>query len=362
MNLLTRYLLRNNLFLLFAILLIGTGLYLLTDLFERLDYFLDASFGFVNILWFYLLKVPFIVGQILPAVFLVSVIVQFCLMAKARETIALQSGGISPFVFLRFVVVYGLIWAVAQLALAQVLGVEGDRLSTKVWREEVRKKGSLDEAEMHGLWFVDKSYVVYLGSVSPVAEAGKDFLAYRLSDDSKHLNQMVRAESFAVKNRVWHLHNATVITPENYGYEEVASMTLPLTQDLKAFAAIDPDTKPAHLPIWNLRDAIESLEKSGSNVEVLETTFHSRFAYAASLVVMGVLGLAIVSWRNNVYMAVGTGLIVTFLFYTFTTLCITLGEKGFLTPLAAAWLSVVVFFLIGVVVVLWHIRPRLRLS
>ncbi len=40
MSLLTRYLVRNNLFLLFVILLIGTGLYVLTDLFERLDYFL----------------------------------------------------------------------------------------------------------------------------------------------------------------------------------------------------------------------------------------------------------------------------------------------------------------------------------
>ena len=96
MTLLTRYLLRNNLFLLFAILLIGTGLYVLTDLFERLDYFLDASFGLFSILWFYSLKIPFIAGQILPAVFLIAIIVQFSLMAKARELVALQSGGVSP--------------------------------------------------------------------------------------------------------------------------------------------------------------------------------------------------------------------------------------------------------------------------
>ena len=362
MTLLTRYLLRNTLFLLFAILLIGTGLYVLTDLFERLDYFLDASFGLVNILWFYSLKIPFIAGQILPAVFLIAVIVQFSLMAKARELVALQSGGVSPFVFLRFVVVYGFIWAVLQLALAQALGVEGDRLSTRIWREEV-KGNSAKETEMRGLWFVDKAYVVYLGVADPIGGKGTDFLAYQLSDDDKQLRQMIRAESFSVSDkREWRLFNATVITPENYGYSLTAEMTVPLTQDLKAFAAIDPDTKPAHLPVWSLYEAIANLEKSGSNVEVLRTTLHSRFAYAASLVVMGVLGLAIVLWRNNVYLAVGIGLVFTFIFYAFTTLCISLGEKGALSPVVAAWFPVGLFFALGLVAALWHIRPRFRLT
>ena len=362
MTLLTRYLLRNNLFLLFAILLIGTGLYVLTDLFERLDYFLDASFGLFSILWFYSLKIPFIAGQILPAVFLIAIIVQFSLMAKARELVALQSGGVSPLVFLRFVIVYGFIWAVLQLALAQGLGVEGDRISTQVWREEV-KGNSAKESEMRGLWFVDKAYVVYLGVADPVHGQGRDFLAYQLSDDDKQLRQMIRAESFKVSaRREWRLFNATVITPETYGYKQTAEMTLPLSQNLAAFLAINPDTKPGHLPVWSLYDAIGNLEKSGSNVEVLRTTLHSRFAYAASLIVMGVLGLAIVLWRNNVYMAVGIGLVLTFIFYTFTTLFISLGEKGALSPFFAAWFPVGLFFVLGLLVVLWQIRPRFRLS
>lgn len=361
MTLLTRYLLRNNLFLLFSCLLVGTGLYVLTDLFERLDYFLDASFGISNILWFYTLKIPFILGQILPAVFLIALIVQICLMAKARELIALQSGGVSPFVFLRFILFYGCLWALLQLALAEGLGVAGDRLSTKLWREDVRGR-SFGTTEMKRLWFIDKTYVVYIGVVDPEEEAGKDFLAYKLSDDDKRLQEMVRAETFAVRGKVWHLQNATVITPETFGYETKEEMTIPLTREIKAFVAIDPDTKPTHLPVWSLAEAISHLEKSGSNVEVLQTTMHARFAYAASLIVMGVLALAIVLWRDNVYLAVGFGLVMTFIFYALTTLCVSLGEKGALTPVVAGWFSIVIFFLAGVGVIFWRIRPRFRLS
>lgn len=359
MTLLTRYLLRNNLFLLFSILLIGTGLYVLTDLFERLDNFLDASFGLTGILWFYAIKIPFIVGQILPAVFLIAVIVQFCLMAKARELVALQSGGVSPFAFLRFILIYGTIWACAQLLLVQILGIEGDKLSAKIWREEI-KGHSAKDTTLHGLWFVDASYVVHLGEADPVTETGTDFLAYQLSEDDKLLRQMIRAKSFAVKKGVWHLYDATVVTPDNYGYAVKTEMTVPLDQDLKAFLAIDPDTKPSHLPVWSLREAISSLERSGSNVEVLRTTYHSRFAYAASLVVMGVLGLAIVLWRNNVYIAVGIGLIITFFFYACTTLFISLGEKGALSPIIAGWFPVGLFFACSLAAVLAHIRPSIR--
>jgi len=359
MKLLTRYLLRNNLFLLFASLMVGTGLYVLTDLFERLDYFLDASFGILNILWFYTLKVPFIVGQILPAVFLIAVIVQFCLMAKARETLALQSGGVSPFVFLRFVLFYGVVWAILQLALAQGLGVEGDRISTKIWRERI--KGNESQTFMHSLWFVDNTYIVHLGEADPVAETGKGFLAYQISEDDKHMRQMIRATSFSVSpSGEWRLYDATVITPETYGYEVAPEMVIPLTQDLASFAAINPNTKPTHLPVWSLYDAISNLERSGSNVEVLRTTLHSRFAYAASLIVMGILGLATVLWRNNVYLAVGVGLIITFVFYSISTLCISLGEKGILPPLVAAWLPVLLFFVMGLCLVLWCIRPKFR--
>ena len=359
MNLLTRYLLRGNLFLLFSILLIGTGLYVLTDLFERLDHFIDASFGLFNILFFYAVKVPFIVGQILPAVFLIAIIVQFCLMAKARELVALESGGVSPLVFLRFVIFYACIWAVAQFVLVQVLGIEGDKLATKIWREDIKGDDATD-AKIEALWFTEGAYVVYLGETNLKQGKGKDFLAYKLSKDDTRLLQMVRAQSFVVEDKTWTLYDATVITPETYGYVHEPEMTLPLEQDISAFLAFEPGTKPSRLPAWHLRDAIQGLERSGSNVEVLRTSYYSHFAYAASVIVMGVLGLAITLWRNNVYLAVGIGLVCTFFYYAATTMCVSLGEKGVWAPLVAAWLPTGVFFSLGVAAIFCRIRPRLQ--
>ena len=361
MSLLTRYLIRSNLFLLFSILLVGTGLYMLTDLFERLDHFMDSPAGIQGVLLYYLVKLPVIIGQIMPAVFLIAVIVQFSLMSKSRELTALQSGGVSPLAFLRFVLVYGMIWAALQLVFSQVLGVEGDRIATRIWSEQIRGRQA-ETAKLESLWFLDGSYVVHLGLVDLAQGRGRDFLAYQLTDNSDNLKRMIIAKTFTVETTNWQLRDVKITTADNFSSESLDEYKIPLTQDIGIFQAIDPTTKPSQLPLWNLADAIASLEKSGSNVEILQTTYYSRFAYAASLVVMGLLGLAIVLWRDNVYIAVSMGLLVTFAFYACTTLCTSLGENGILAPIVASWLSFVIFFVPGLVSVLTVIRPRLRLS
>ncbi len=358
MKLLTRYLIYNNLFLLCSILLIGTGIYLLTDLFDRLDQFLDAGVNGSIILWYYLVKTPLIISQILPAVFLIACIVQLSLMTKSREITALQAGGVSPAVFVRFILVYGLVWALAQLAFSQALGVQGDRLAGRIWKEDVRGK-EVGEVELTGLWFTDGSEVVHLGLAYPETGKGKDFLAYRLTDNGTNLERIVRAESFTITQGSWVLHNVVIIAPEHFSYERVPEMSIVLHQDLSAFTAIDPGANLASLPVWRLGESIRSLEASGSNVEGLRTALHAKLAYAASLIAMGLLALAVVLWTANIYAAVGVGLLVTFLFFAVNMIFNTMGEKGLIAPVVAGWFADAAFVGLGLAAIFYKTRkPR----
>ena len=62
-----------------------------------------------------------------------------------------------------------------------------------------------------------------------------------------------------------------------------------------------------------------------------------KIAYAASLMVMALLGAAIVSWNSNIYIAVGISMAGTFLLYALTMFGESLGQMGALPPLMAAW-------------------------
>ena len=109
MSLLTRYLLRQNLFLNLTILFAGTCLYLLTDLFERLENFIDAEVSLGLMATFFAMKIPMIISQILPAVFLLAFVIQLNILDRTKELMALQAGGVSPFVLLRFILLYGVL-------------------------------------------------------------------------------------------------------------------------------------------------------------------------------------------------------------------------------------------------------------
>jgi lipopolysaccharide export system permease protein len=66
---LSRYLLRQNLFYLLTTLAVGTALYLMSDLFDRLDDFMEAGLGMATALRYFAVKIPLIISQIMPAVF-----------------------------------------------------------------------------------------------------------------------------------------------------------------------------------------------------------------------------------------------------------------------------------------------------
>ena len=70
---LSRYLIRQNLYLMAVCLAVGTSIYLLSDVFDRLDDFIRAELGVETILFYFIVKIPLIISQLMPAIFLVEI-------------------------------------------------------------------------------------------------------------------------------------------------------------------------------------------------------------------------------------------------------------------------------------------------
>ena len=94
---------------------------------------------------------------------------------------------------------------------------------------------------------------------------------------------------------------------------------------------------------------------SGASLEALRTAWHAKLAYAASILVMAFVATAIVSWKDNIYIAVAVALLCTFLYFAVYTLGTTLGQRGLLPPFLAAWGA----NLIAIVLSFWRLVPML---
>lgn len=357
MSLMSRYLLRQNFFLMFMVLGVGIGLYLLSDLFDRLDDFLEAGVSAKVAITYFVVKTPLIISQILPAVFLIACILQLCIMARSRELVALQAGGISFLRLARFFFVCGIAWAVAQLAFSQFLGVQGEQLAARIWKEDVRKK-SIQDTELNRVWFTEGSYIVHLGTVVPAKRQGRNVTAYELSDDGREIKQVLKARSFTAKPGDWTLRNVRILDPGMLTTGRADAYSLPLQQDVAAFQVVDPRTDLQKLPLWKLWTATRQLQATGSNVEALRTALHMKLAYACSVMVMGLIGLMLVTWKDNLYICIGTGLLLTFVYYALFTVGGTLGEKGIVSPVLAAWGADILFGGSALARILWFTRSR----
>ncbi|MFV0349421.1 MAG: LptF/LptG family permease [Halodesulfovibrio sp.] len=361
MSLMSRYLLRQNLFLMLMVLGVGIGLYLLSDLFDRLDDFLEAGVSAKVAITYFVVKTPLIISQILPAVFLIACILQLCIMARSRELVALQAGGISFLRLARFFFVCGVVWAIAQLAFSQFLGVQGEELAARIWKEDVRKK-SIQDTELSRVWFTESEYIIQLGSVVPAKRKGLNITAYELSKDGKEIRQVLKARSFTARPGDWTLQNVRILDPGMLTTGRAETYSLPLKQDVAAFQVVDPRADLQKLPLWKLWTATRQLQATGSNVEALRPALHMKLAYACSVMVMGLISLMLVTWNDNLYICIGTGLLLTFMYYAFFTVGGTLGEKGIVSPIIGAWGADILFGGLALARILWSTRSRGKLQ
>ncbi|WP_319544010.1 LptF/LptG family permease [uncultured Pseudodesulfovibrio sp.] len=335
---LSRYLIRQNLYLMAVCLAVGTGIYLLSDIFDRLDDFFQAGLGAETILFYFVVKIPLIVSQLMPAIFLLAMVIQLGVLTRSREMLALRAGGVSFAWFIRFFIIYAMIWSVGQLFFSQFLGVFGEYEANRIWKEDVRKK-QLDELTINKLWFRDGPFIVLAEKAHPAKSMASGITVYEFTTDSQDLIRILTAKKALIDDHGWGLLDVHELDTRTFIGVNRLSQFLSVRQNLKAYAAVELKGDKAQLPLLELSKAIEKLEESGSNVEILRTVWHGKLSYAFSIVVMALFALTLMTFSENIYANIGFALILVFVQYGMHVVGATAGEKGVLPPIMAAWLG-----------------------
>ncbi|WP_415717506.1 LptF/LptG family permease [Maridesulfovibrio sp.] len=355
---LASYVLKQNIFLMCVCLGVGTGIYLLSDLFDRLDDFIEAGLGIGTILKYFLVKMPLIFSQILPAVFLISMIVQLCVMARNKELLALRTGGLSLAWFFRFFVIYAIIWSFGQLLFSQVIGVYGEQEAYRIWKEDVRKS-MLDKRVLKNIWLKEGRFVVEAKEVMPFGNRAKGITVYEFADNNGEIKRVITSESAEVSSKYgWKLENAVELSPDSFTSQEHPIFTMPIKLNLDVFKVVDPDIDPAQLPLWQLDQVIEQLKLSGSSVDRLITAWHTKWSYAFSLLTMALVSLALITITENIYINIGVGLSLVFVYYVLFMVGASAGDSGALPPIVAAWLGNILVSSLALFRIAWVLVPE----
>lgn len=356
---LSRYLIRQNLYLMGICLAVGTCIYLLSDIFDRLDDFFRAGLGAETILLYFVVKIPMIVSQLMPAIFLLAMVIQFGILARSREMLALRAGGVSFAWFVRFFIVYAVIWSGVQLAFSQFLGVFGDYEAHRIWKEDVHKHDQ-DDLTIDNLWFRDGPFIVQAEKAFPGKSRAEGITVYEFTTDNQELIRILTARRALVDDHGWGLLDVYELDTRTFVGVSRLSQFLSVRQNLQAYAAVEVKGDKARLPLLDLSEAIRKLEESGSNVEMLQAVWHGKIAYAFSMVVMGLVALALITWSENMYANIGLSLVFIFAQYGIHVMGVSAGEQGVLPPVLAAWLGNLVMGGLATLRLTWATAPGLQ--
>lgn len=351
MRILDRYLLREFAGYL-ALGLIGfIVIFVVVDIFEKIDVFLDHRAPLALVARFYLYRAPEVVVQVLPVALLLASFMGLGQLNKFGELTAMRAAGVSLVRILRPVFAVALAATVASLALGELIVPRANRERDRIYDQQIQG--------LHQPMVTERADITYLG------RGGRIWTVrlYLVHEKRMHEVSLMEFKSGALARRIdatdatwdgrrWTFSNGmvrsfTASAEDAHPFDHLAVDGL--AERPEDFAKEVP--APEEMTYTELRAYVEKLRSSGARVANFLVDLHAKLAFPLINLIVVMIGASVATRLRMQSAALGFGLSVgiSFIYYAFMRTGQALGHNGALPPYLAAWLGDLVFGVIGTV-------------
>jgi lipopolysaccharide export system permease protein len=372
MRLLDRYLFRELLVPLCYCLSGFLVFWIAFDLFNELSRFQGHKLKALEVAEYYLVKLPELLGTVLPVALLLALLYSLTNLARHHELIAIRAAGVSLWRLSAPYFAVGLGMSLGLFALTELWSVDaqeaGDRILNRHLANQPDAAARQWQSKLHfnndraaRVWDIGEYHLVTGEMKNPVVE-------WLLPDGTR---RQIFAERGVWTNRVWTFYNAAQLiyrtpddTPPALRTNELAFPEFSETpQQIKSEIKITGMSamKAAKKPRFSIAEILEykQLHPQLKPAEdaLLNTQLHGRLAapWTCLVVVFIALPFGALSGRRNVFVGVASSIFLCFAFFVLTRVGLALGTSGKLLPWLAAWLPNLVFGGAGLGLI-WRVR------
>lgn len=324
-------------------------LYLFQSLLSDL---LDHEFPTSQILYYHFLNVPMVFVQMTPPAVLLATVLTISGFNRSNELTACYSIG------------YGLSRVVSViLSLVFILScftlVMQDRIlppvfknrTTYYWREMKKKTDFFLDIKQDKIWYRSKNLIYNLRNFDAKSKMIQGMTVYTF-DEEFNLVQALEAEKAQFTTLGWRLLNGVVtVFEKNDSFpltKKFAEKDLVISETPKDFQEIEKEVEG--LRIKELVKYIKKTKDSGADSKGYEVKLHSRFSLSFIPIIMCLLGVPFSTRtrrEGGVAKDLGLCLTVTFFYWLFYSVGLSLGTNGALPPWLSAWLPSAIFGLLA---------------
>ncbi len=351
MKILDRYLLRE--FMVYLVLgLAGfIAIFVVVDIIEKADVFLDHNAPFPMIARFYLFRAPEVVVQVQPVALLLATFMALGQLNRFGELTAMRTAGLSLRRILAPVFAVAATGAVGALLIGEYVVPPANRERDRIYTVQIQDLHREDPRE--------RADVTYLGSDGRIFYIRLyDSAARRMQDVSLQvfrsgdLVRRIDAASATWEGDRWVFEKGFLRTFENGAEKAQAFTRMPvagIAERPEDFAKKTPE--PDEMSYRELRAYVSRLRASGARVENYLVDLHLKLAFPLVNFIVVLIGAPLATRMRMQGAALGFGLsvLIAFLYFAFMRTGQALGHNGALPPYLAAWLGDLVFGVVGVV-------------
>jgi lipopolysaccharide export system permease protein len=329
-------------------------IYLVIDFFEKVRRFLRYDARVLDVLTYFMLKMPAISYQIAPLAVVMATLLTIGLLSRSHEITAMRSCGISlywitsPFLFfgtLLALVLFLFSSTVIPLSLARAEQIKTTQIEKRA--VPVSLKAAQPWVSLGGQTLMN------IDTIEPGGAVLRKVRVYRLSSTFE-LQQITEARRAVYSSQGWALEDGIrrsfrpdgVVSVSTFQTEPLLLAQIP--EDFTTWLELDSEM----MTLRDIRAYVDRLQLNGTLLPRLLTDYYGRIAFPCVTLIMVVVGIALSLRRTGVRgsgmaMGIGQAMAVGFFYWSTHSVAIALGRGGALSPMLAGWMANLVFLTFG---------------
>tara|TARA_B100001175_G_scaffold287787_1_gene270480 strand:+ start:264 stop:1310 length:1047 start_codon:yes stop_codon:yes gene_type:complete len=331
------------------------SIFLIVDLIENLDRFMDNKVPSKIVLEYYVYTLPYFISIGLPMAVLISTVFSLGSIVKRNEWTAMKASGISIYRIALPLVICGIILSGGSFMLDNKLVAYGNEKRFEIDRDHVKRKSRHKLKNTLKDIFLQKNSSTHIslskyyikkarGHDLTIVDLGQSTIRERI--DAKKIN-------WNPDSSRWSISEYSIRQFDQNGLETNVIIGITDTIIDLGFSPTEIQQqarKPDELDYYRLTERISELKGNGVDTVKWEVTRYIKvsFAFTNLIVILCGIPLVVLKEKNSLSFGAGASVFVIFGYYAFIKFGQSLGFKGVITPLLSAWIGNLVFLAAGI--------------
>ncbi|MBC7385724.1 MAG: LPS export ABC transporter permease LptG [Cryobacterium sp.] len=317
---------------------------------------LESDFTTRQVLAYNLFQLPAVLVQMIPPSVLIGTVLTLSGLNRTNELTAIFALGIGLKRLMALLLIFVFAISMGTLFLQDsVLPHLFKRRTNYYWRDMKKRTDFYLDIKQNKIWYRSKNLIYNLKAFDLKTQQILGMTVYSF-DDRFNLVQTVESEKALYTPQGWKLMNGTVTQfsmtdpfPVNQKFNEIR---LQIQETPKDFQEIEKEVDGLRLK--ELKSYIDRNQAAGLDVKSYLVKYHSRFSLSFIPMVMCILGVPFsVRGKREGGLAkdLGVCLAITFFYWLFYSIGLSLGTNGALPPVVAAWAPTLIFTVFALILV-----------